>query len=71
MVKKIAEKQVGTIKYGLRFFEGDGKYVIYRMNLSLMRGDAVRIPEEAVFDTEKEAREYLEQLGEGNNSGKS
>ena len=64
MVKKIAEKKVGSITYQLKHFEGDSKYVIYKMDDGVMSdGQIHRIPEEAVFNNEKDAREYLEKLG--------
>lgn len=64
MVRKIAEKQVGSITYQLKYFEGDNNYVIYKMNDKVMNdGQVHRIPEEAVFNNEKDAREYMENLG--------
>jgi len=69
MVKKICEKKIGNIAYELKHFEGDNKYVIYRLDEEMMKdGQAHRIPEEAVFNNEKDAREYLEKLTEGSNN---
>ncbi len=63
MVKKIEEKRIGSITYQLKYFEGDNKYVIYKMDDRVMSdGQIHRIPEEAVFDNEKDAREYMENL---------
>ena len=65
MVKKIAEKKVGSITYELKLFEGDSKYVIYKMDDSIMNdGQIHRIPEEAVFDNEMDARKHLDKLGD-------
>lgn len=62
-VKKICEKKIGDIIYELRFFEGDGKYVIYKWDGEIMKdGKAHRIPEVGVFNNEKDARKYLEEL---------
>jgi len=64
MVKKIEEKRLGSITYQLKHFEGDNKYVIYKIDDTVMgNGQVHRIPEEAIFDNEKYAREYLEKLG--------
>lgn len=63
MVKKIAEKKIGSITYQLKLFEGDGKFVIYKMDDGVMDDTRIqKIPEEAVFDNEKEAREYFDNL---------
>ena len=63
MVKKIAKKKVGQFTYELKNFEGDNKFVIYRIDDSVMSDGGVhRIPEEAVFDNEAKARAYLERL---------
>lgn len=49
--------------YELKLFEGDNKYVIYKMDDSVMNdGQIHRIPEEKIFSNEKDAREYLENL---------
>jgi len=63
MVKKIAEKKIGSITYQLKLFEGDNKYVIYKMDDKVINdGQIHRIPEEAVFENETDAREYLKEL---------
>lgn len=64
MIKKIEEKRIGSITYQLKYFEGDNKYVIYKMDDRVINdGQIHRIPEEVVFDNEKDAREYMENLG--------
>ena len=63
MVKKICEKKVGNITYKLKHFEGDNKFVIYKWNNEIMKdGQVHRIPKEAIFSNEKDAKEYLEKL---------
>ncbi len=65
MVRKICEKKIGNITYILKHFEGDNKYVIYKWDSSKMENGKVhRVPEEGVFNNEKDAREYLEKLKE-------
>lgn len=56
-------KKVGAITYELKLFEGNNKYVIYKMDDSVMSdGQIHRIHEEAIFDNEKDARDHLENL---------
>lgn len=63
MVKKICDKKIGDIIYTLKYFKGDNKYVIYKQDNIVMNDGCVhRIPEEAIFDNEKDARKYLEKL---------
>lgn len=63
MVQKMTAKRVGNIIYELKHFEGDDKYVIYKIDDEVMSdGKMHRIPEEAIFDSEQEAMEYLENL---------
>ena len=63
MVRKICEKKVGNITYELKHFEGDDKYVIYKWDEEIMKNGKVhRIPEETVFNNEKDAKEYLNKL---------
>ena len=63
MVRKICERKIGNITYVLKHFEGDNKYVIYRWDKEKMKnGQIHRIPEEAIFNKEKDAKEYLEKL---------
>ena len=63
MVRKICEKKIGNITYESKHFKGDNKYVIYRLDEEMMKnGQVHRIPEEAIFDNEKDARNYLEKL---------
>lgn len=63
MLKKICDKKLGNITYELKHFEGDNKYVIYKWDDEVIKnGQAHRIPKEAVFDNEKDARTYLEKL---------
>ncbi len=63
MVKKICEKKVGNTVYELKYFKGDNKYVIYKLDENkMMDGKVHRIPEVGVFNDEKDAREYLDKL---------
>ena len=63
LVKKICEKKTGDITYELRFFKGDNKYVIYQWDKNKMSNGRVhRIPEIAVFNNEKDAKDYLKKL---------
>ena len=63
MVKKICEKRVGNITYELKYFEGDNKYVIYKLDDEIMRNGKVhRIPQVGVFNNKRDARKFLEKL---------
>ena len=63
MVKKICEKKVSGVTYKLRFFDSDNKYVVYKIDDKVMEdGKIHRIPREAVFSSEKDAKEYIEKL---------
>ena len=65
MVRKICEKKIGNITYGLRHFKGDNKYVIYKWDEEIMKNGKVhRVPEVGVFNNEKDARDYLEKLNQ-------
>ena len=65
MVKKIYEKRIGNITYELKYFEGDNKYVIYKLDDEIMRNRKIHmIPEVGTFNNEKDAREFLKKLAE-------
>jgi len=63
MVRKICDKKVGKITYTLKQVGSNDRYVIYKWDSEIMEDSQIhRIPEEAVFDNEKDAREYLEKV---------
>lgn len=64
--KIIAKKEIGDIVYELGHWPGDDKYVIYKKDRRIMKQGSMahRILEVGVFDTEKEARDFLRKLGE-------
>lgn len=69
-VKEIDEKKIGDITYELKHFEDDNKWVIFRLDgkkiykdeKTIKDAQAIQIKTEAVFDNEKDARHYLENL---------
>jgi len=58
-------KKIGDIIYELYFFEGNNKYIIYKLDKDKMKnGCAHRISEVAAFNNKKKALDYLEKLKE-------
>lgn len=65
MVKKIAEKRVGTITYELRHFPGDNTFVVNKLDDAVMGVGTVahRVPTIATFNDEEKALAFFEQVG--------
>ncbi len=59
----ICKQKVGNITYKLHHFEGDNKYVICKCDEEKWKNGQVHLdPTIGVFNSEKEAREYLKSL---------
>jgi len=63
MVKTICEKKIGNTTYELCCLKEGNKYIIYKWGESKTKNSfAKRVPKQAIFDNEREARIYLEKL---------
>lgn len=61
-MEKIKKKEIDSVVYELAYFSGDGKYVVYKIEKSLLLKGVTHIPEDRVFDNEEEALVYWNNL---------